>query len=369
MRVLFVSLSALSLVATLTSGCDITTLNPVACKLRAASFCGAGMYCDQTRNACMPSSADGGASYGDGGTYSGGDGFVPSCTGQFCIVVPPSQSSDLKGIYGSRPTDVWAVGNAGTTLHWDGKTWQIVPSHTTADLHGVWGTTAKNFFAVGDGGLILHWDGTAWTPQTSSTQVRLNAVSGIQTDAVWAVGDSGTILYSTDGTTWKAKPSPHANNLYGAWEGSSAGVQTLYSVGGSSDIIESSTAFPKSSADSNTGSLSLALYAVSGVSLSAHWAVGQAGQMTQSNGSINTPKTPVTSSDLLGITLYNFAQSYAGLAVGAGGTVISMDQNQQWTLAPSGTTATLYAVWSSSSEDVWIVGAGGIILHWPGMPL
>jgi hypothetical protein len=32
----------------------------------------------------------------------------------------------------------------------------------------------------------------------------------------------------------------------------------------------------------------------------------------------------------------------------------------------SGTTSTLYGVWGSGANDVWAVGAGGVVLHWNG---
>ena len=33
--------------------------------------------------------------------------------------------------------DVWAVGDVGTILHWDGQAWSNIPSGTNAHLHGV----------------------------------------------------------------------------------------------------------------------------------------------------------------------------------------------------------------------------------------
>ena len=336
------------LIASLVPGCDLTSVNPAACKLKDPNFCGAGTYCDQTLNACLPTCND----------------------DKFCMVVPASQASDLHGIYGSSTTDIWAVGNAGTTLHWNGTDWQSVPSNTGVDLHGVWGNAANNFYAVGDGGLILHWNGASWAQQPSGVQVRLNALSGFR-NLVWAVGDSGTILYSMDGTTWQQKSNPRTNNLYGAWNPNSNQSQA-FSVGGGSDILLCDVNSPMASAQSNTGDAGLALYAVHGYTQSAFWAVGQAGQITQGSTASFMPLTPVTSADLFGIWLVLInGNTRSGWIVGDGGTILSTDNSGlKWIPRNSPTTAPLYAVWSSSIEDsgLWSVGAGGIILHWPGLP-
>ena len=37
-----------------------------------------------------------------------------------------------------------------------------------------------------------------------------------------------------------------------------------------------------------------------------------------------------------------------------------------WTSFESGTTQTLFGIWGSGSDDVWITGRGGTILHWDG---
>jgi hypothetical protein len=51
--------------------------------------------------------------------------------------------------------------------------------------------------------------------------------------------------------------------------------------------------------------------------------------------------------------------------VGVAGTIVHWD-GVKWSLAASGTTEDLEAVWGSSSSDVWAVGLGGTIVHWNG---
>ena len=55
-----------------------------------------------------------------------------------------------RSVWGSGASDVWAVGDSGTILHWDGSAWTSASSGTTFALFGVWGSGANDVWAVGD---------------------------------------------------------------------------------------------------------------------------------------------------------------------------------------------------------------------------
>lgn len=63
----------------------------------------------------------------------------------------------LRGVWGSSGNDVFAVGDAGTILHYNGFTWSAVSSGTTRNLAGVWVSPGRNAFAVGDSGTVLRY--------------------------------------------------------------------------------------------------------------------------------------------------------------------------------------------------------------------
>ena len=44
-------------------------------------------------------------------------------------------------VWGSSGSDVFAVGNGGTILHYDGSAWSAMTSGTTFALNGVWGSS------------------------------------------------------------------------------------------------------------------------------------------------------------------------------------------------------------------------------------
>ena len=57
---------------------------------------------------------------------------------------------------------MWAVGEGGTILYYDGVTWTSQTSGTTEDLLGLWGTSASDIWAVGRRETVLRYDGSIW---------------------------------------------------------------------------------------------------------------------------------------------------------------------------------------------------------------
>ena len=58
-------------------------------------------------------------------------------------------SQELRAAWGTSRTDVFAVGQAGTILHYDGARWSAMASGTSQWLYGVWGTSSTNVYAAG----------------------------------------------------------------------------------------------------------------------------------------------------------------------------------------------------------------------------
>lgn len=74
-------------------------------------------------------------------------------------------------------------------------TWSAeTPPVGTMALEDVWAASPDAIWAVGEGGTILKYDGTRWAAQTSGTTEPLRAVDGIDVANVWIVGDQGVIL-------------------------------------------------------------------------------------------------------------------------------------------------------------------------------
>ena len=99
-----------------------------------------------------------------------------------------------RGVWGSSPSDIFAVGRAGEIWHYDGASWTEMDSGTDAYLLGVWGSSPRDVYAVGDAGTILHYDGTSWSPLDSGTDLDLWQIWGFSSGDVFVVSRWGLVL-------------------------------------------------------------------------------------------------------------------------------------------------------------------------------
>ena len=145
----------------------------------------------------------------------GGASASDTTTGSFIIHYDGRQwttQADLitperfHGVWGDGET-VFAAGEAGTIFFSDtaGVQWAEMNSKTLETFRGLWGMSSTDVYAVGDYGTILHYDGSAWQPMPSGTDLRLFGIWGSSKKSIYAVGDAGLVLHyednSTDNTT------------------------------------------------------------------------------------------------------------------------------------------------------------------------
>ena len=228
-----------------------------------------------------------------------------------------SETRYLTAIWGSSATNIFAVGIHGAVLCYDGKNWIDMDSGTTEYLWGVWGSSATNVFAVGNNGTILHYDGK-WTAMSSGTQKWLNAIWGSSATNVFAVGDNGTILHY-DGGTWNEMPSGTREHLRGIWGTSPKDIFVV----GYNGVILHFDGIKWARMNSNTAK-ARALVAVWGSSQTDVFAVGEGGVILHFNGSTWTDTGPRTRH------------------------------------------VTYHCVWGSSGRDLFIGGSDGSIIHYNG---
>ena len=146
----------------------------------------------------------------------------------------PRQSDDLWGVWGSSSSNIFAVGQDGTIIHYNGSDWSAEPSGTGNTLTSVWGSSASDVFAVGRYGTILHYDGSVWSTMTSGTTKELWSVWGSSPSDVFAAGNGNTILHY-DGRHWEGYIySSAAIKLLGIWGSSSSDV---FAVGENGAIL------------------------------------------------------------------------------------------------------------------------------------
>ena len=52
-------------------------------------------------------------------------------------------------------------------MHWDGASWKKMTGNTSKNLRGVYGFAPDDVWAVGNYGQVIHYDGSAWTSVVS----------------------------------------------------------------------------------------------------------------------------------------------------------------------------------------------------------
>lgn len=155
-------------------------------------------------------------------------------------------TNNLNAASGTADDNIYACGDGGTFLYFDGNTWTKREVRSTG-LGGVFGTghlfqedfhaiikfTATSACMVGKNGRILYSstplqttpDNHVWTAHTADGDY--NTLSGINLNAVWgdgltadrlcAVGDGGTVVVFQGGMDWELQAGLTGGNLYGVW--------------------------------------------------------------------------------------------------------------------------------------------------------
>jgi hypothetical protein len=236
---------------------------------------------------------------------------------------PSTSVNSLAAVSADSRADAWAVGSftsatqrgLGLIVHWNGRAWHVVKAANPGggdDLFGVSALSPTDVWAVGQycpsqchGGtsgadLILHWNGTAWSQVTAPDPgpgTELTAVSADSPTDAWAVGSyrarggENTVTLHWDGTAWSVVPSPSPNpmDLEGLAGVSALSPTDVWAVGsycisscgetGSADgtlaLHWDGTAWTQVPTV-NPNATSSRLAAVSAVSPTSVWAVGDA---------------------------------------------------------------------------------------------
>jgi len=158
------------------------------------------------------------------------DGGMARWDGNTWESMDTGQTQDLWGVWGVGPDDFWVVGGtvgeAGPVLlHWDGDALVDVglpPDANTRDitaLFKVWGI-GDRVFATGEAGQIVSWDGATWSAMAGGPRADQDFVSlwGTSPDAIVAVGGRGNARVAEfDGSAWSTIAPEGVGGLNGVF--------------------------------------------------------------------------------------------------------------------------------------------------------
>jgi hypothetical protein len=280
-------------------------------------------------------------------------------------------ASSLRAVSGSGSSDVWAVGDDGTVMHWDGSVWQAIPllgCNAAQDWHGISAIDAGSGWIVSADCIGLYSPaedgGYVFTPAPAPTQ------AGSPLNCVWAA-PGGSVVYAggSSGIVPLNGPEPDS------------GWSPVAAVGGGSVAAISGTSANNVyalSADAVYHSISNGSWGAIGGMMGSNdgyvaiWAT-TAGLFVV--GGTNDYDVPPNSSPDLGPSVAASLNAVWATgrnnvwAVGAGGAILQWDGGSAWTADPASgveTQSSLRAIWGlSDGSQIWAVGDNGIILHYP----
>jgi hypothetical protein len=188
--------------------------------------------------------------FGPNSIYVVGGSVYKSTDGQIWKdVIPSTNSGSLSGqlsgasMFGFNENDYWLVAgdNLFHVLNGFATYYSFGPSTVPGRFHSCWGTSSSDMYAVGDGGTILHFDGSTWTKMQSGTTYNITDIWGTADNNIWAAGYhqsiNSSVLLHFDGSTWKPidlslfGPNIISYSIGEAWTCDSAGHHKAYASG------------------------------------------------------------------------------------------------------------------------------------------
>jgi hypothetical protein len=283
---------------------------------------------------------------------------------------PAPTKKGLQSVWGSADDDIWAVGDGGTILRFDGHAWTFGDAGVTENLTSVYGTGPDDVWVTGDGGSLLHWDGKAWMAEPASVVTPDATLLGVWTGAagdVWAVGvdfdasalggGSGFVRHLAAGV-WSDSDVPASGTLWKVWGSGPTDVWLVGSEQGAG-LIYRGNGMDFEPMDF-TGD---AVHGIWGSGPDDVWVAPSTGPIQHWTGSAWASAPPLG----VGQALYGMSGSGPDdvWAVGDKG-VVGHYVAGHWAVSPAPTTETLFGVWSRTPTHAWLVGGKATALRWDG---
>lgn len=234
---------------------------------------------------------------------------------------------NLTEVHGARGNDVWAVGSAGTILHWDGSTWSSSIAAEPAPVVQLLGRSPQDLLALLKDGVVMERVGGAWRrlPRTALP----GPLSG-----TYARGP--TELFAVSGLyLWRWRFAGDASIPTGVY-GPGGSVTPLRAVGGRGDTL---------------------------------WVVDAVGSVLRCDARVELPPCvalPPPPSAMAIRAIHADSEDSAWL-VGQEGVIVRCrgmrcDLFEQLPFKPG---FGLGAIWGAAPDDIWAAGNGAVV-HWDG---
>jgi hypothetical protein len=320
------------------------------------------------------------------------DDISPGCSVDgWCWQNPLPQGNWLDGVWGSSPSDVFAVGSDGTILHFDGAVWSGMTSGSTANLVGVFGASPSDVVVVGNDWAALHYDGVSWSAMTTMDAPgwALNGVWGSADTDIFAVGLEGSqyplglgVIAHYDGVSWSAMDAGTAapSCLNAVWGSSHSDVFAV----GCAEVDEESWDICTSSAILHYDGASWSAISQPGLWLLAVWGTSPSDVFTGGCGNyldqdnceilhydgnswsaMNIPSSAIWLVSAFGGSSPSdvFADALSAAYVGAPPTATILHYDGSAWSETATSPRDLHGIWAAGASDVFSVGDAGAIMR------
>lgn len=111
----------------------------------------------------------------------------------FSLLPPIGVNVAIRGLWGTSPKNIYAVGADGAIFHYGGSQWKKIEI-SDSYFYGVWGTSPSDIYVVGHpifkkDESIFHFDGINWNKMPPARSANLSAVFGFSDKEIFAVGE------------------------------------------------------------------------------------------------------------------------------------------------------------------------------------
>ena len=136
-------------------------------------------------------------------------------------VTSPTGNKDLRGIWGSSATNVYAVGSGSSVIRYDGKQWKKISSSVLGadDFSAAWGfpdPASQWLYVTSLQGKVFKFVPTAGWSKVYDNVKAMQAISGADKNTIWAVGKEGRAASCKTGcTAWSTSASMTSKDLNG----------------------------------------------------------------------------------------------------------------------------------------------------------
>jgi len=210
---------------------------------------------------------------------------------------------------------------------------------------------------VGEGGRAVALAGGKWIAVDSGTTATLGGLSMIDAGHAYAAELGGPRVDAWDGHAWAPLGADRAGRAAAAtW---TAGSDDVWVVGDGIEHWDGKTWTQQVPGGAGAAST---FTSISGSFSTDIWAVGPAGVEHWDGTAWSALKLPASTATLAAVWVSSLENAWI---VGAGGTVLE-SAGTTFVVLPTGPKADLTAVTGTSITDVWVGGADGTLSHWDG---